>query len=98
MGTGTGEPGEGFVGLLARERHRHHLGECTAALERFLRLQRCGRDDNDCGGGEGGDGEVEVELAAEELRRAAAALGRLTGRVDPEDVLGRIFAEFCIGK
>ena len=97
-GGGTGEPGEGFVGLLARERHRHHLGECTAALERFLRLQRCGRDDNDCGGGEGGDGEVEVELAAEELRRAAAALGRLTGRVDPEDVLGRIFAEFCIRK
>ena len=85
-------------GLLARERHRHHLGECAAALERFLRLQRRGRDDNDCAGGEGGDGEVEVELAAEELRRAAAALGRLTGRVDPEDVLGRIFAEFCIGK
>ena len=97
-GGGTGEPGEGFVGLLARERHRHHLGECTAALERFLRLQRCGRDNDDCGGREGGDGEVEVELAAEELRRAAAALGRLTGRVDPEDVLGRIFAEFCIGK
>jgi tRNA modification GTPase len=40
----------------------------------------------------------EVELRAEDLRRAAHALGRLTGRVDVEDVLGEIFARFCIGK
>jgi tRNA modification GTPase len=40
----------------------------------------------------------EVELRAEDLRRAAQALGRLTGRVDVEDVLGEIFARFCIGK
>ncbi len=38
------------------------------------------------------------ELAAEELRRAAYALGRLLGRVDVEDVLDVIFREFCIGK
>jgi tRNA modification GTPase len=42
-----------------------------------------------------GDGE---ELAAEELRAAAYALGRLLGRVDVEDVLGAIFQKFCIGK
>lgn len=41
---------------------------------------------------------AEVELRAEDLRRAATALGRLTGRVDVEDVLGAIFARFCIGK
>ncbi|MGL9619139.1 tRNA uridine-5-carboxymethylaminomethyl(34) synthesis GTPase MnmE [Bradyrhizobium sp. U531] len=41
------------------------------------------------------DGE---ELAAEELRAAAFALGRLLGRVDVEDVLGAIFQKFCIGK
>ncbi|GMO34251.1 MULTISPECIES: tRNA uridine-5-carboxymethylaminomethyl(34) synthesis GTPase MnmE [Bradyrhizobium] len=41
------------------------------------------------------DGE---ELAAEELRAAAYALGRLLGRVDVEDVLGAIFQKFCIGK
>ncbi|SFJ20250.1 tRNA uridine-5-carboxymethylaminomethyl(34) synthesis GTPase MnmE [Bradyrhizobium sp. Gha] len=41
------------------------------------------------------DGE---ELAAEELRTAAYALGRLLGRVDVEDVLGAIFQKFCIGK
>ncbi|HXQ53560.1 MAG TPA: tRNA uridine-5-carboxymethylaminomethyl(34) synthesis GTPase MnmE [Stellaceae bacterium] len=38
------------------------------------------------------------ELAAEDLREAARALGRITGRVDVEDMLDRLFAEFCIGK
>jgi tRNA modification GTPase len=38
------------------------------------------------------------ELAAEELRVAAHALGRLLGRVDVEDVLDAIFRDFCIGK
>jgi tRNA modification GTPase len=38
------------------------------------------------------------ELIAEELRLAARALGRLTGRVDVEDVLDVIFRDFCIGK
>lgn len=42
-----------------------------------------------------GQGE---ELVAEELRAAAHALGRLTGRVDVEDLLDVIFREFCIGK
>jgi tRNA modification GTPase len=39
-----------------------------------------------------------VELKSEELRLAVRALGRITGRVDVEDVLDRIFGEFCIGK
>ncbi|MEQ1718336.1 MAG: GTPase, partial [Hyphomicrobium sp.] len=38
------------------------------------------------------------ELRAEDLRQAAHALGRITGRVDVEDVLGEIFGRFCIGK
>jgi tRNA modification GTPase len=41
---------------------------------------------------------AELELRAEDLRRAATALGRVTGRVDVEDVLGEIFGRFCIGK
>ncbi|MEZ5926220.1 MAG: tRNA uridine-5-carboxymethylaminomethyl(34) synthesis GTPase MnmE [Hyphomicrobiaceae bacterium] len=38
------------------------------------------------------------ELGVEELRRSVIALGRLTGRIDVEDVLGVIFGSFCIGK
>lgn len=38
------------------------------------------------------------ELVAEELRAAGQSLGRLLGRVDVEDVLDKIFREFCIGK
>lgn len=38
------------------------------------------------------------ELAAEDLRLAARALGRITGRVDIEQVLDRVFRDFCIGK
>ena len=42
--------------------------------------------------------EEHLELAAEDVRLAARALDRITGRIDPEAVLGRIFATFCIGK
>ncbi len=38
------------------------------------------------------------ELAAEDLRAAARGLGRITGRVDVEDMLDALFREFCIGK
>ena len=38
------------------------------------------------------------EILAEELRTAAYALGRLLGKVDVEDILAKIFNDFCIGK
>lgn len=38
------------------------------------------------------------ELAAEDLREASRQLGRITGRVDVEDMLDALFREFCIGK
>ncbi len=40
----------------------------------------------------------DPELMAEDLRLAVRAIGRITGRVDVEDLLDRIFSEFCIGK
>jgi tRNA U34 5-carboxymethylaminomethyl modifying GTPase MnmE/TrmE len=39
-----------------------------------------------------------AELAAEELRQAQLALGRITGHLDADTLLGRIFSGFCIGK
>jgi tRNA modification GTPase len=71
--------------LVTRARHRRALEETVAALDRAL------------GEGAAGVGAGE-ELIAEELRAAATALGRLTGRVDVEDVLDVIFRDFCIGK
>jgi len=69
---------------LTRERHRRALADCRDALARAL--------DQSARGG------AAAELAAEDLRLAVRALGRLTGRVDVEDLLDAIFAEFCIGK
>ena len=43
-------------------------------------------------------GTEHLELVAEDLRKAATALARVTGRIDVEDLLSAIFSEFCIGK
>ncbi len=68
---------------LSPSRVRHRSGLLQAAEA----LARCrGQLDRD------------VTLAAEDLRLAATALGRITGRVDVEDLLDVIFSEFCIGK
>lgn len=40
----------------------------------------------------------EIELKAEELRLAARAIGRITGRIETDEVLDVIFRDFCIGK
>jgi tRNA modification GTPase len=39
-----------------------------------------------------------LELRAEDLRLASDELARLTGRIDSETLLGKIFADFCVGK
>jgi tRNA modification GTPase len=41
---------------------------------------------------------TQWELFAEELRLAQATLGSITGEVSADDLLGEIFAKFCIGK
>jgi tRNA modification GTPase len=67
----------------ARQRHVDALLRARAHLER-------GRDELAASGA--------GELLAEELRLTQDALGEITGEMLPDDLLGRIFASFCIGK
>ena len=85
--------------LITRARHRRALQETVAALDRALAHDQLAHDEDesvhDQSAHDRGAGE---ELIAEDLRAAAMALGRLTGRVDVEDILDVIFRDFCIGK
>lgn len=67
----------------ARERHVEQLRASLA------RLRAAGDVLADSGSG---------ELVAEELTRAAEALGEITGQLHSDELLGRIFSSFCIGK
>jgi len=67
---------------MTRARHREALQDAHSALLRAPKALDDGA----------------LDLAAEDLRIAARALGRITGRVDVEDLLDVIFREFCIGK
>jgi tRNA modification GTPase len=42
--------------------------------------------------------QLETELLAEDIRLGARAIGRISGRIDVEDVLDQLFSAFCIGK
>lgn len=67
-----------------RARHLEALRRTDDALERFLARDNAVH--------------IGAELEAEDLRLAARELGRITGRVDVEDLLDVIFRDFCIGK
>ncbi len=75
--------GTGEGVFIARRRHLDALHRTQAHL-RAARAR--------CGDGDG------IELVAEELRLGQAALGEITGEVTPDDLLGEIFSQFCIGK
>jgi tRNA modification GTPase len=97
----SGKTGEGIEALLAsirrrlegkvnggstfsRERHFSRLAEAAAHLERAC--------------DEVTKGDPQLEIVAEELRHALFLLDELVGGVGVEEVLGRIFSSFCIGK
>lgn len=42
--------------------------------------------------------DKEIELTAEDIRLAARALGKITGRIEVDEILDKIFGDFCIGK
>ncbi|MEM9331726.1 MAG: tRNA uridine-5-carboxymethylaminomethyl(34) synthesis GTPase MnmE [Pseudomonadota bacterium] len=64
-------------------RHRYRVG-LEACVERLEEAVRFDRN--------------ALELSADALRSAGDALGRITGRIDVEDLLDVIFSEFCVGK
>ena len=76
---------DGEPALITRARHREHLKRCTGALMAFEELASLGES-------------APLDLAAEEVRIAAEELGRITGRIDVEELLDVIFRDFCIGK
>lgn len=73
----------GATPALTRERHRAALEDCRAGLQRAAA---------------GLGANALPELVADDLRLAVRALGRITGKVDVEDMLDVVFREFCIGK
>ena len=68
--------------LITRERHRKNLEECLINLKKFNAKKKAG----------------DFDKAAEDLRLATRSLGKITGKVDVEDILDSIFNDFCIGK
>jgi tRNA modification GTPase len=75
--------GAGEAPSLTRARHRHAVGEARSAVARA----RVGLAQS-----------LPLELVAEDLRHAAQSIGRVTGRVDVDDLLDLIFGSFCLGK
>jgi tRNA modification GTPase len=70
--------------LLTRARHEHAVRRARDELAAFRRAW--------------GDEGLPATVAAVHLREGAAALESLVGAIDVEDVLGRVFEKFCVGK
>ena len=70
------------ITLISRARHRALLQKCSNRLHDFLKISK----------------SDEVEKAAEELRLASNNLGHIVGFIGVEEILGKIFQDFCIGK
>lgn len=85
--------------LGATERHRLLLDECQFHLEQFLREVEAGTASGTDAGVD--EADVDIVLAAENLRDAANCLAKITGKGeagDVEEVLGVVFEKFCVGK
>jgi len=67
---------------MARRRHLEAIDQAMSAVQKALENLNDG----------------VLELLAEELRLAQNALSEITGEFTSDDLLGRIFADFCIGK
>ncbi|MEY4496426.1 MAG: tRNA modification GTPase TrmE [Pseudomonadota bacterium] len=79
---GWGGTQEGAI--LARRRHLDCLDRAATHLDKSQQFAA--------------DGNISLELFAEELRLTQDQLGQITGKLLPDDLLGKIFSQFCIGK
>lgn len=78
--------GAGDIGEGAFTARKRHGDALSAAARHFGRGRQALQQ------------ERAAEILAEELRLALASLGAITGAVSSDELLGRIFSEFCIGK
>jgi len=69
--------------ILLEARQSHHLGAAAQALKTMQHLQQ---------------NNAPPEIVALEIQRALTEIGAITGAIDTEEILGRIFSTFCIGK
>ncbi len=81
--TAMGYQSAGEAPYIARRRHLQAIGQAREHFRAALAAMRDGRSG---------------ELIAEDLRLAQHRLGEVTGEFTSDDLLGRIFSEFCIGK
>lgn len=78
----------GAAELALSERHRAAIARAASLLAEAEAIARSSE----------GDAPRDQEIVASLLREALDALGTIGGRLEPDEVLGRIFARFCIGK
>lgn len=85
LGERSVDPDDATIALMAE--HREGLQNAIAALDRAVSIAAMSADSLD-----------DADLVALELRAAADHLGKLVGQDLPDELLGRIFARFCVGK
>ncbi len=90
--------GEGLDALVAQMAERARRLTASAADPLLSRARHCAAIRDAAAHTRAALSAPEVELRAEELRLARAALGRLTGTLDTEALLDVVFGAFCIGK
>jgi len=69
--------------VFTRQRHLNQINETISHIERFINAFK---------------NNEPLELSVEDLRLSANSLGKITGKIDVEDLLDKIFSSFCIGK
>ena len=82
-----GDAGQGS-GVVTNERHRQAFAAAAAALERAI----------DGMNNTGSNKSAPLEILAADIRTALGLLDEIVGKTFTDDILGRVFSKFCIGK